>query len=47
MGMPRTLIELVAALANLQPDHREHLVTSLSSEDTPRRRERSFATARR
>ena len=47
MGMSRTLIELVAALANLRPDHREHLVTSLSSDDTLRRHEWRSATARR
>jgi hypothetical protein len=47
MGMPRAFIELVAALANLRPDDREHLVASLSSDDTLGRHEWSSATARR
>ncbi len=25
MGMPHAFIELIAAVANLRPDHREHL----------------------
>ena len=40
MTMSRTFIESIAALANLHPDHREHLVTSLSGDDPVPRRER-------